>query len=445
MAVKEEPKLAEVAPEKNPDKKKFQSKVIVRRLPPDMDQEQFLEQVSPLPDHSYLCFEPAHLSDGVPAFSCAYINFCQVSDLLSFRRQFDGHVFVSQHGEEYTAIVEYAINQRIPRSRNRADPKCATIESDEDYVAFLAQLNEQKQLNEQSTASPADTAVWEQTLQLIEKQELERKEAEQKGVTTPLLDFILQRRSDRRSARRRQDTGENKHATRAEGKMAGRNRRESSGAGGESSLPADSKHRRSEGKQRSAPGSAGRRGRSNRPGTKSSYDAKSAAAVQSSHETTGRRKSGDTRNEESSTSSRIGRGGEENPRKRHGGGARSVEDRSEGSPVFPDRHSSAASPTASEPRQSHSDSGGKVRNKDRPSMAIYRPGMGKYSSRRLQERDSGAPSTPTDETKAEDDNEELSRAPTAVASSRRHTARGKQHGTLVFRRRRRSHERAYDK
>lgn len=78
-------------------------------------------------------------------------------------------------------------------------------------------------------------------------------------------------------------------------------------------------------------------------------------------------------------------------------------------------------------------------------MAIYRPGMGKYSSRRLQERDSGAPSTPTDETKVEDDNEELSRAPTAVASSRRHAARGKQHGTLVFRRRRRSHERAYDK
>ena len=64
-----------------------QTKVVVRRLPPTMTRDQFVEHVSPLPDHDYLHFSGPDPSLG-PANGCAQatINFLEEEDVLDFRQ-----------------------------------------------------------------------------------------------------------------------------------------------------------------------------------------------------------------------------------------------------------------------------------------------------------------------------------------------------------------------
>lgn len=110
-----------------------------------MSQEQFVEQVSPLPEHDYLYFAKADMSLGQYAFSRAYINFVEQQDIFMFREKFDNYVFVDAKGNEYPAVVEFAPFQRLPRKRGRktVDPKSGSIESDPYYISFLETLKNQ--------------------------------------------------------------------------------------------------------------------------------------------------------------------------------------------------------------------------------------------------------------------------------------------------------------
>ena len=111
-----------------------------------MTQEQFLEQVSPLPEHDYLYFVKADMSMGQYAFSRAYINFVEQHDIFMFREKFDNYVFVDSKGTEYPAVVEFAPFQRLPKKKigKKKDLKCGTIESDPYYVSFLESLKNQE-------------------------------------------------------------------------------------------------------------------------------------------------------------------------------------------------------------------------------------------------------------------------------------------------------------
>uniref|UniRef100_V9IBD9 Regulator of nonsense transcripts 3B n=1 Tax=Apis cerana TaxID=7461 RepID=V9IBD9_APICE len=115
------------------------TKVVIRRLPPTMTQEQFLEQVSPLPENDYLYFVKADMSMGQYAFARAYINFVEQQDIFMFREKFDNYVFIDSKGTEYPAVVEFAPFQRLPKKRTgkKKDLKCGTIESDPYYISFL--------------------------------------------------------------------------------------------------------------------------------------------------------------------------------------------------------------------------------------------------------------------------------------------------------------------
>lgn len=73
--------------------------VVVRRLPPTMTEEEFVEAITPLPEHDYFTFCPADNSLGPHAFTRAYINFKSAADIFTFRDKFDGYVFVDQKGE----------------------------------------------------------------------------------------------------------------------------------------------------------------------------------------------------------------------------------------------------------------------------------------------------------------------------------------------------------
>ncbi|CAL7943554.1 unnamed protein product [Xylocopa violacea] len=177
------------------------TKVVIRRLPPSMTQEQFLEQVSPLPEHDYFYFVKADMSMGQYAFSRAYINFVEQQDIFMFREKFDTYVFVDSKGTEYPAVVEFAPFQRLPKKRigKKKDLKCGTIESDPYYISFLESLKNQEA---ESNVSQPKTEYSYQPPDNTPK----------KVTTTPLLEYVKQRkqekqrlRDEKREERRRRD------------------------------------------------------------------------------------------------------------------------------------------------------------------------------------------------------------------------------------------------
>ncbi|KAL6449332.1 hypothetical protein ACFW04_000740 [Cataglyphis niger] len=177
------------------------TKVVIRRLPPTMTQDQFLEQVSPLPEHDHLYFVKADMSLGQFAFSRAYINFIEQQDIFVFREKFDNYVFIDSKGVEYPAVVEFAPFQRLPKKRagKKKDLKCGTIESDLYFISFLESLKNQEvdssvaqSKTEYSYQPPDNTA--------------------KKITTTPLLEYLKVRkqekqrlRDEKREERRRRD------------------------------------------------------------------------------------------------------------------------------------------------------------------------------------------------------------------------------------------------
>lgn len=169
-------------------KEKFLTKAIIRRLPPSMTKEIFLDQISPVPDYDYMYFVKADLSLGEYAYSRAYINFKNSPDIFLFKEKFDNYVFLDSKGNEYPAVVEFAPFTRIPKKRNktRVDPKGGTIESDPLYTDFLESLKTVVAENEEKP---------EYCFQPVTEEE------KQKIINTPLLDFIKQRRIDRQKIR----------------------------------------------------------------------------------------------------------------------------------------------------------------------------------------------------------------------------------------------------
>lgn len=166
-------------------KEKPMTKVIIRRLPPAMTEEEFLNQVSPIPDYNYIYTVKGDMSLGENAFSRVYINFVSVDGIYNFKEKFDNYVFVDLKGHEYPAVVEFASFQKIPKRRNKSrnDPKCGTVMSDPFYIEFLESLKIQ----------PSNDEKPEYSYQPSSENKMED--------STPLLDFIKQRRIDRQRIR----------------------------------------------------------------------------------------------------------------------------------------------------------------------------------------------------------------------------------------------------
>ncbi|CAH1374341.1 hypothetical protein MTP99_015707 [Tenebrio molitor] len=162
-------------------KEKLLSKVIIRRLPPHMDQETFLNQISPVPTYDYLYMVKGDASLGENSFSRAYINFTNPNDIYVFKEKFDNYVFLDSAGHEYPAVVEFAAFQKIPKRRNkvRVDPKVATIESDPYYLEFVEMINKPPEQDEKPEYSYQITT-------------------ENKNETiTPLLEYVKNKRAEK--------------------------------------------------------------------------------------------------------------------------------------------------------------------------------------------------------------------------------------------------------
>ncbi|CAN8022003.1 unnamed protein product [Ixodes persulcatus] len=175
--------------------KSFLTKVVIRRLPPTMSEDQFLDQISPVPENDYMYFVKGNKSLGPNAFSRAYINFINQDEIFIFKEKFDEYVFLDEKGNEYPAIVEYAPFQKIPKRRTRKkDPKCGTIEQDPEYLKFLESLEQPEEVSLPSI----DTYI----------EEIESREKEIKAnngclkVVTPLIEYLQQRKLEKLAAQK---------------------------------------------------------------------------------------------------------------------------------------------------------------------------------------------------------------------------------------------------
>ncbi|PSN55110.1 hypothetical protein C0J52_01888 [Blattella germanica] len=123
------------------------TKVVIRRLPPSLTKESFINQISPLPDHDYLYFVRPDKSLGPFAYSRAYINFVKQDDIFTFKEQFDNYTFMDKKGNEYPAVVEFSPFQRLPKKRlgRKKDPKMEKKITTTPLLDFLRQRKAERQ------------------------------------------------------------------------------------------------------------------------------------------------------------------------------------------------------------------------------------------------------------------------------------------------------------
>ncbi|KAM9795280.1 regulator of nonsense transcripts 3B [Neosynchiropus ocellatus] len=182
--------------EKCKEKKEAMTKIVIRRLPPSLSQDELVEQLQPLPELDYLEFFSNDTSLYPHLYARAYLNFKNQDDIVLFRDRFDGYVFIDSRGQEYPAIVEFAPFQKTAKKRSKKkDAKCGTIAEDSDYKRFLDYYNGDE---EKMTSTPET---------LLEEIEAKSKELVAKK-TTPLLDFLKHKqriRDEKKEERRRRE------------------------------------------------------------------------------------------------------------------------------------------------------------------------------------------------------------------------------------------------
>ncbi|CAO1349078.1 unnamed protein product [Diamesa serratosioi] len=183
---------------KKTKKEGFLSKVIIRKLPPNMTEEEFIKSIEPIPDHDYLYFVPVDWTLGTEATSRAYIHFLNPEDIFIFKDKFDGYVFVdSMRGTEYPAIVEFAPFQGLPKSRGRKKDKNAnTIEDEPHYINFLESLK-----TEEADGQKPEPKL-EYSYQIKD---------DKKITSTPLLEFIANKYQEKRDQKRKKNDDRKKN------------------------------------------------------------------------------------------------------------------------------------------------------------------------------------------------------------------------------------------
>ena len=120
------------------------SKLVIRRLPQEITMDELAQFLAPLPEHSYF-----YIARGDPDFSRedtlfarAYINLSRQEDASSFCSKLDGYPLKSG-GHIYRPVIEFAPFHRVPkRNAVKSDGKEGTIDSDQDYKAFLKSLED---------------------------------------------------------------------------------------------------------------------------------------------------------------------------------------------------------------------------------------------------------------------------------------------------------------
>lgn len=179
------------------EKELHQSKVVIRKLPPDLTEEKLLEKLSDVPAYSYFYFAAGDSTLGGPSFSRAYFAFTDEASILPFRDKYDGWYLESESGLKYRAVVEFAPYQGIPkRQKRKPDARVATIEEDSDFQAFLEAAE-----TKMKPPSMAELSAYIDTIGTAKVSEVQK---------TPLIDYLLDRKSGRSGKRQKSSVSDSK-------------------------------------------------------------------------------------------------------------------------------------------------------------------------------------------------------------------------------------------
>ncbi|KAG7238806.1 hypothetical protein INR49_030350 [Caranx melampygus] len=196
-------------PKQKEEKKEVFTKVVIRRLPPNLSKDQLEEQLSPLPSYDYFEFFPADQSLYPHLFSRAYINFKNPEDILLFRDRFDGYVFIDNKGQEYPAVVEFAPFQKISKKKlKKKDAKAGSIEEAKRTTPLLEyiknkkiekqRIREEKREERRRRELEKKRQREEEKRKRREEERRKRKEAEkQKKLSDKDIKIKLLKKSDR--------------------------------------------------------------------------------------------------------------------------------------------------------------------------------------------------------------------------------------------------------
>ncbi|XP_021686547.2 regulator of nonsense transcripts UPF3 isoform X2 [Hevea brasiliensis] len=146
------------------------TKVVIRHLPPSLSQIHLFSQFDHLFSHRYdwFCFCPGKSSKKHQRYSLAYVNFKSPGDVLEFAEFFHGHIFVNEKGARFKATVEYAPSQRVP--------KPSTVKNSREGSIYEVE-------------NPPSSETH------LERKEAEPSAAKEMPITTPLMEFVRQKRA----------------------------------------------------------------------------------------------------------------------------------------------------------------------------------------------------------------------------------------------------------
>ncbi|KAL0093901.1 Smg-4/UPF3 family-domain-containing protein [Phycomyces blakesleeanus] len=187
----------------------LKTKVIVRRLPPNLPEEIFMNTVKPWTseenvDYKYYVLGKLSKSKAKEhVFSRAYFHFKTMEAVIAFHQGFDGHIFVDSRGNESRAVVEFAPYQKIPKEQKTTDARAGTIDSDPDYYKFLLMLKaEENKSPEVKKGSDGLSQIerLENRLALVSAQTIAAEQAN-KPKTTPLLEHLRAQKAAKDSAK----------------------------------------------------------------------------------------------------------------------------------------------------------------------------------------------------------------------------------------------------
>ncbi|CAG8484534.1 3183_t:CDS:2 [Paraglomus occultum] len=171
------------------------TKVVVRRLPPNLPEELFKESVKKWANEEttdWFRFHKGRISKSKnkeAIFSRAYFHFKLMEDVLEFHRNYDNHLFVDNRGNETRCVVEFAPYQKLPKERKKPDPRQGSIETDPDYLAFLELLKAEE------IKEPSNDSGFTQLEKLESRLSNITTTAPEKPKSTPLLDYLRLQKS----------------------------------------------------------------------------------------------------------------------------------------------------------------------------------------------------------------------------------------------------------
>ncbi|KAJ3129896.1 hypothetical protein HK098_007650 [Nowakowskiella sp. JEL0407] len=189
----------------------LRSKVVIRRLPPNLPEDIFKKTVAKWLDFvdwsSYYPGKIAQSKAKENRFSRAYLNFTSADALLEFYQNYSGHVFLDSQGNENRAVVELAQCQKTPKPKKKVDSRMNTIDQDPDYLAFVESL---KNPPAADVAKPAETnensveklerKLMTQQQQHIQQQYLDALGSSVSNNSTPLLDDLRAKKAAQKAS-----------------------------------------------------------------------------------------------------------------------------------------------------------------------------------------------------------------------------------------------------